>query len=53
MACYTSELRPYPHPRSLDALRHRAFAWGNQQCLEAAEVFMTVRRTLHHGETPI
>src|SRR6185503_17346730 len=22
MACYTSELRPYPHPRSLDALRY-------------------------------
>ena len=34
-------------------LRHRALAWGNQQCLKAAEVFMTVRRTLHHGETPI
>lgn len=53
MACYTSEVRPYPHPRSLDALRHRALAWGNQQCLEAAEVFMTVRRTLQHGETPV
>ena len=53
MACYTSELRDYPHPRSLDALRHKALAWGNQQCLEAAEVFMTVRRTLHHGETPV
>jgi len=52
MACYTSELRPYPHPRSLEALRYRAHAWGNQQCLEAAEAFMTVRRTLHHGETP-
>lgn len=53
MACYTSELRTYPHPRSLDALRHRARAWGNQQCLDAAEVFMTVRRTLHAGETPV
>jgi LmbE family N-acetylglucosaminyl deacetylase len=53
MANYTSELRAYPHPRSLDALRNRALAWGNQQCLEAAEVFMTVRRTLHHGETLI
>jgi LmbE family N-acetylglucosaminyl deacetylase len=52
MACYTSELREYPHPRSLEALRHRARAWGNQQCLDAAEVFMTVRRTLHAGETP-
>ena len=52
-ACYTSELREYPHPRSLDALRYRARAWGNQQCLDAAEVFMTVRRALHDGETPV
>ena len=52
MACYESELRPYPHPRSLEALRHRARAWGNQQCLEAAEVFVTVRRALRRGQTP-
>lgn len=53
MACYESEVRPYPHPRSLDALRHRARAWGNQVCMDAAEVFMTVRRTMRHGETPL
>ena len=52
MACYESEVRPYPHPRSLDALRHRARAWGNQHCMDAAEVFMTVRRTLRCGQTP-
>ena len=52
MECYESELRPYPHPRSLEALRHRARAWGNQQCLDAAEVFMTIRRALHDGLTP-
>ena len=52
MACYESEVREYPHPRSLDALRHRARAWGNQSCLDAAEVFMTVRRVLRHGQTP-
>ena len=52
MACYESEVRPYPHPRSLDALRNRAHAWGNQHCMEAAEVFMTVRRTLRCGQTP-
>jgi len=52
MACYESEVRPYPHPRSLDALRHRARAWGNQQCLDAAEVFLTVRRALRRGQTP-
>jgi len=49
MACYQSELRDYPHPRSLAALRHKAHAWGNQCCLEAAEVFMTVRRVLRPG----
>jgi N-acetylglucosamine malate deacetylase 1 len=53
MACYESEVRPYPHPRSLEALRHRAHAWGNQVCMDAAEVFMTVRRTMRCGETPL
>jgi LmbE family N-acetylglucosaminyl deacetylase len=52
MACYESEVRDYPHPRSLEALRHRAHAWGNQACMHAAEVFMTVRRTLRDGTTP-
>jgi len=52
MACYETELRPYPHPRSLQALRNRAEAWGNQACLEAAEVFMTVRRVVRNGKAP-
>ena len=52
MACYRTELRDYPHPRSLEALRTRAQAWGNQQCLEAAEVFMTIRRRLSGDKTP-
>jgi LmbE family N-acetylglucosaminyl deacetylase len=50
MACYPSETRAYPHPRSLEALRYRAKAWGNRMCLDAAEVFMTVRRVW--SETP-
>lgn len=53
MACYEDELRDYPHPRSLKALKHRAHAWGNQVCLDAAEVFMTVRRRFRHGQTPL
>jgi LmbE family N-acetylglucosaminyl deacetylase len=48
MACYESELRPYPHPRSLKALEYRARAFGNQVCMEAAEVFMTVRRVVRN-----
>jgi LmbE family N-acetylglucosaminyl deacetylase len=53
MACYESEVRPYPHPRSIDALRNRGRAWGNQVCMDAAEVFMTVRRTLRAGRIPV
>ena len=52
MNCYKRELREYPHPRSLQALEFRAKAWGNQTCLEAAEVFMTVRRVVRNGKTP-
>ena len=43
---YTSEVKPYPHPRSSEALRHQAAFWGNQVCMPAAEVFMTIRRLL-------
>ena len=53
MACYESELREFPHPRSLEALRHKAAAHGNECCLRAAEVFMTVRRVNRNGETPV
>lgn len=52
MACYESELRDYPHPRSLQSLEHRARALGNQVCLDAAEVFMTVRRISRNAQTP-
>lgn len=41
---YDSEIRQYPHPRSSDALRHQAHFWGNQCCMDAAEVLMTIRR---------
>lgn len=43
-ACYESEVRPYPHPRSLDALRHRAHYWGNLMQMDAAEAFVCCRR---------
>ncbi len=53
MACYKSEVRDYPHPRSLEALRNRAAYWGNQVALPSCEVFMTVRRILRSGKTPV
>lgn len=43
--CYHSELRPYPHPRSAKAVRNVAHFFGNQCLMDAAEVFMSVRRT--------
>lgn len=52
-AAYESEQRPYPHPRSLRALEQKARAWGNQVCLDAAEVFMTVRKVCRDGQTPL
>jgi LmbE family N-acetylglucosaminyl deacetylase len=53
MACYKSEVREYPHPRSLESLRHQAAYWGNQVCVPAAEVFATIHHVLRHGETPV
>ena len=53
MSCYTSELCDYPHPRSLNGLENKAKAWGNQACMEAAEVFMTIRRSLRNDKTPV
>ena len=43
MRCYRSELRPYPHPRSLKSLRERAGLWGSVANLEAAEPLMLLR----------
>lgn len=41
--CYHSEIRDYPHPRSIESLKYSAHFWGNQCCMDAAEVFMTIR----------
>jgi LmbE family N-acetylglucosaminyl deacetylase len=53
MACYKTELMPYPHPRSLDGLRYKAHSWGNQACMDAAEVFVTVQRRIRNGKAPL
>lgn len=41
---YHSEVREYPHPRSSDSLRYQSHFWGNQCCMDSAEVLMTIRR---------
>jgi len=43
MRCYHSELRAYPHPRSLRALQERAAYWGSVVGLPAAEPFLVLR----------
>ena len=43
-ACYKSEIRDYPHPRSLEGIRNVAAFYGNQCCLRYAEAFMLMRK---------
>jgi LmbE family N-acetylglucosaminyl deacetylase len=43
MRCYKSELKEYPHPRSLRAIHGRAGYWGQCSGLEYAEAFEVVR----------
>ena len=50
MSKYETELRDYPHPRSLKALEYKAYAAGNECLMEAAECFMTIRKTIRNGK---
>lgn len=43
LACYETELRPFPHPRSVEALRAVDAATGIRVGLPSAESFMLVR----------
>jgi LmbE family N-acetylglucosaminyl deacetylase len=43
MEMYESESRPFPHPRSSDALRAAARRWGSMAGVEAAEAFELIR----------
>lgn len=43
MACYKTESRPFPHPRSPEALRAIAARWGSVVGCRAAEAFELVR----------
>jgi LmbE family N-acetylglucosaminyl deacetylase len=43
MACYESEVRDYPHPRSLTALAERATFWGSRVGRAAVEPFQVLR----------
>ncbi len=43
MRIYDTETRPFPHPRSPEALRAAAARWGSVAGLEAAEAFELIR----------
>jgi hypothetical protein len=43
MACYQTESRVFPHPRSPEALRAVATRWGSVAGCHAAEAFELVR----------
>jgi LmbE family N-acetylglucosaminyl deacetylase len=45
MRCYRSEIKDFPNPRSLRAVRDRASYWGSVAGFEAAEPFMVLRES--------
>jgi LmbE family N-acetylglucosaminyl deacetylase len=46
MRCYTSELREYPHPRSIEALEVNAKRWGTVTGCNCAEAFELIRKVV-------
>ncbi len=46
LSCYTTEMRNYPHSRSIDAVRIFSSYWGNRVGLSCAEPFVLVRSFL-------
>jgi LmbE family N-acetylglucosaminyl deacetylase len=51
MQIYESEARPFPHPRSSQALRVIAEKWGSSVSLHAAEVFQLIRSIMQIKDT--
>ena len=43
---YSSEVPPYPHPRSLEAIRNQARFWGSSIGFEYAEPFVLMRNLI-------
>jgi LmbE family N-acetylglucosaminyl deacetylase len=46
MECYEFEKRPYPHPRSPEALKIRSQMWGVSVGVDMAEAFCVVRHII-------
>ena len=43
MKCYTSQLKQFPHPRSIEAIESLAKVRGSTVCMEQAEAFVLLR----------
>ena len=50
MEQYSTELREYPHPRSLETIRLNAALWGSKVGVRYAEAFEVIRELLLEGE---
>ena len=46
MKCHASQLRSYPHPRSLEAIKALAMHRGSTVCKKYAEAFMVIREQI-------
>ncbi|MBN1548047.1 MAG: PIG-L family deacetylase [Syntrophaceae bacterium] len=46
MSMYESELRPFPHPRSIQAIQAAAVRWGAVAGIQAAEAFQIVHNVV-------
>ena len=42
-SCYRSEVKEYPHPRSIESIRNAAGFWGNMCCMNQAEALVLIR----------
>ncbi len=47
VAHYSSEIPPYPHPRSLEAIENQAKFWGSSVGFAYAEPFVLMRNLVH------
>lgn len=47
MKCHESQLRDYPHPRSLEAIKALAMHRGSMICKKYAEAFMVIRKQIY------
>lgn len=46
MSCYKSQVKQYPHPRSLESLKALAMLRGSTICVPYAEAFVSIRTVL-------